>query len=528
MNRKIKMIVAVTTLCLAISVLGTGCKKTVKTETVPTVTANQEPVTIKWLAYQTLGQPDPESAICKAVQKKFNCKFDFMFVDNAKWDEVVNVKLAAGDIPDVMRINNIDNLANYVKQGIAAELPVDTIKKMAPHYASIVEKYDSQKIVYNYTLINGKNYGFTNINVDLLYPGPIIWRTDWLKNVGIDKIPETLAQFEDAMNKFRNNDPDKNGKKDTYGMSATGFNAVYGSVGLTNPQSLAPMVKDGKIVYSTTTNEAKQALTLLAKYYKDGLIDPEYLTGENKGGYWAVSTVFENNRIGVTTLGQWYHYYGALEEGYTPGGAAVEFQKVNPTMQFGPGKPIVGAAGAKSGLPQSNYASEPIMITTQGAKNQRIVDTTLKMLDANYDGDKEYAALNIYGTKDVDYNVSKSGVYNTLITVGSEGRKKGLLVFTFASINPDMKKAFDPLRFKYADENTKYVGLVDPVITNTPAVTEAKTKNLENLKKLTTEAYGQIITGAKPIEYFDEFVKKFNENGGKDLEKALTDSYFAK
>ena len=528
MNKKIKTIVSITALCMSLSVLSTGCKTKDKKEEAVNNDANQAPVTIKWLAYQTLAQPDPQSEICKAVEKKFNCKFDFMYVDNAKWDEALNVKLAAGDIPDVMRINNIDNLPNYVKQGIAAELPVDTIKKKAPNYATVIDKYDSQKIVWNYTKVDGKNYGFTNINVDMLYPGAIIWRTDWLKNVGIDKTPETLAQFEDAIYKFRNNDPDKNGKKDTYGISATGFNAVWGAHGLTNPQGLAPMVKDGKIVYQTTSSEAKQALTLLAKYYKDGVIDPEYLTGENKGGYWAVSTVFANSRIGVTTLGSWYHYYGQLEEGYTPGGAALEFKKINPNMEFAPGKAIVGPAGTKSGLPQPNYVSEPIMITSQGAKNQRIVDVALKLLDANYNGDKEYAALNCYGTKDVDYNISKSGVYNTLITVAADARKKGILIFTYASMNPDMKKAFDPLRFKYADENTKYNGIIDPVITNTPAITEAKTKNLENLKKLTAEAYGQIITGAKPIEYFDEFVKKFYDNGGKELEKALTDSYNVK
>ena len=38
-----------------------------------------------------------------------------------------------------------------------------------------------------------------------------VWRDDWLKKVGIDKIPETLDEAETAFYKFRNDDPDGNG-----------------------------------------------------------------------------------------------------------------------------------------------------------------------------------------------------------------------------------------------------------------------------------------------------------------------------
>lgn len=46
--------------------------------------------------------------------------------------------------------------------------------------------------------------------------------------------------------------------------------------------------KDGKLVYGAVQPEIKEALTLLNKRYKDGVIDPEFITGENNGGYWAL------------------------------------------------------------------------------------------------------------------------------------------------------------------------------------------------------------------------------------------------
>ena len=45
------------------------------------------------------------------------------------------------------------------------------------------------------------------------------------------------------------------------------------------------------------------------------------------------------------------------------------------------------------------------------------------------------------------------------------------------------------------------------------------------LDKARETAYIQIITGEKPIEYFDEWVKIWEENGGLTLEKEANEWY---
>ena len=50
--------------------------------------------------------------------------------------------------------------------------------------------------------------------------------------------------------------------------------------------------------------EMKEALERIAKWYQDGVIDPEFVTGENQGGYWALSHSFINGRIGVSGGGR--------------------------------------------------------------------------------------------------------------------------------------------------------------------------------------------------------------------------------
>ncbi|MGL6220588.1 MAG: extracellular solute-binding protein, partial [Lacrimispora sphenoides] len=253
----------------------------------------RDPITIKWLAYNTYGQPDEaNSKIIQEVEKKYNVKFDFWFVDDQQWDQVLGVKLASGEMPDIMKIKNINNTSVYYDQGVLAEITDDILNKM-PHYKATIEKYDTDHNIWVDTMIDGKRYALKSLNYDSSYPTTLVWRKDWLKNVGIDKIPETIDEWEEAMKRFTENDPDGNGKKDTYGMSNTTMNAIFGAYGAiplkefrsNGTQNLFMTKKDGKLVYAATQPETRQALEKLADWYKKGYIDPEFVTGENTGGY---------------------------------------------------------------------------------------------------------------------------------------------------------------------------------------------------------------------------------------------------
>ena len=50
---------------------------------------------------------------------------------------------------------------------------------------------------------------------------------------------------------------------------------------------------------------------------------------------------------------------------------------------------------------------------------------------------------------------------------------------------------------------------------------------LTELKKLQEEAYLEIITGKKPVDYFDEFVKTWYASGGEQLTKEANEWYGA-
>lgn len=146
-------------------------------------------------------------------------------------------------------------------------------------------------------------------------PINVVYNKQWLDNLNAE-VPETLDEFVELMYRFTNEDPDGNGKDDTYGFSTSMLNVIFGAYG-SFPGFLHMdyghwYEVDGKLVSSNVMDGNEEALKLIKQLYDDGVIDPEFITGENKGGYWALSHSFMNGRIGVTHSAAHYHYQPAL------------------------------------------------------------------------------------------------------------------------------------------------------------------------------------------------------------------------
>ncbi|WNR43852.1 type 2 periplasmic-binding domain-containing protein [Paenibacillus roseipurpureus] len=491
---------------------------------------NDTPVTIEWAGYNINDvAPDANSEIIQEVSKRFNAKFNVWTADSQKYSEVFNVRMASGEIPDILRLKGFE-LSKLVDSGVAAEIPVETIKQKAPNYYKLIMDNDTSGSAFRSSMYKGKNYGLSAFQLDGTYPTSLVWRTDWLKNVGITKIPETLAEFEDAIYKFTNNDPDKNGKKDTYGLSSTAMQTVLGAFGPiptdvikgTTPYSnLWYTVKDNKVTMDAIQPEMKEGLKLLAKWYKDGVIDPEFVTGENKGGYWATSHAFINNRIGVTGNVMYYHWTPPLTEGDKGGAVYQEFIKVKPDAKYDEtwslGKAIKGPDGKAYGANIWGYNNETLVITKNAAKDPRKLDTILKMLDTLVT-DKDYYMLANYGVKDKDYVINADGSVASKLKNPTETAQRGVSTFGMYTNNPDVVKQIFKAKYAVADK-VKGTGTPPSYL---PSV-EASGKFTADLQKLTTENYIKIITGEQSIDSFDEYVKKARAAGANEIEKQYTE-----
>ncbi len=120
------------------------------------------------------------------------------------------------------------------------------------------------------------------------------------------ELPVTLDEYEALLYRMAKEDPDGNGQADTYGLSNSSLNTVYGAYGFVRNAWLED--GNGGVVFGDVTPSAKDALARLAKWYADGVLDPEFITGENSGGYWAIPHAFVNRRIATSGIGAYYHW----------------------------------------------------------------------------------------------------------------------------------------------------------------------------------------------------------------------------
>jgi putative aldouronate transport system substrate-binding protein len=258
---------------------------------------------------------DNNSKYIKAMEEKYNFDIDVLPCYGDEYSNQVKMLLSSGQVPDVIRLDEGLQMADLVNQDLLAEITMDELNTYMPDYVAQVSKYSDSP--FKYAKIDGKIYGTISQNPDGDYHFTCIWRSDWLKNVGITKTPETLDEYEQALTKFAKEDPDKNGKADTFGLSDRGMTPIYGAFGYLPYRLEAEYyaLKDGKVVHSASQPEMKNALKLLNKWYTAGIIDPEFLTGERTTGHWSSSQAFAKGTIGFTSTGMYYNTGRASEFG---------------------------------------------------------------------------------------------------------------------------------------------------------------------------------------------------------------------
>ena len=307
--------------------------------------------------------PAEDAHIIKTIEDHFNVDMTLLPIEDSNFMEVLNTYIMGGDTPDVIRMKDPGQLFNYVDQGVIGEINMDILREYAPSIAASIDAYEDGTF-WSYGNVDGVQYAIPGLSGGNIFHLPIVYNKTWMDNVGVTETPKTLEEFEDLMRKFTFEDPDGNGVNDTYGLSSDGLRQLFGAYGI-NPgacdgrtdHSYIQLI-DGEVQYAAATEQYKEALKVAHRWYEEGLIDPEFITGENTGGYWAISHSFINHRIGMTVRGNYYHWVmpGAYEDfdeegNLVPlwfdacGNVAKEFINTNPNEDIVFGDPVEGPYG---------------------------------------------------------------------------------------------------------------------------------------------------------------------------------------
>ncbi len=220
--------------------------------------------------------PDPNGEVQKAVEKLIGAKLKINWVPNAEYENKMNVTLASDDFPEAMVIQDTKAPA-FVKAAKAGAFWDLTDK---------LDKYPNLKPASKQTALNasidGRTFGIYRVRPELR--SAVLYRKDWLDKLGLD-IPKTTDDLYKVAKAFTEQDPDGNGKKDTYGLilpkwptsvfaASSPYNAV--DVWFGTPNNWGE--RNGKLVPEFDVPEFMDANRFLKKMIDEGLTNPDWAT----------------------------------------------------------------------------------------------------------------------------------------------------------------------------------------------------------------------------------------------------------
>jgi len=529
MKHNLKRVVAVLICLTMLFTLLVGCGKTTDTaKTTTTAISTSAPTPLK--SVKVVFAAPVTAAVDKGSDLEVflsslvpGLTVELLPIERPQYYDLLNPRLASGDIPDIMQLDSRPRLDTYSKQGVLGEVSLDKIRQFMPKYYASSKAYGAE--VWMIPTIDGKTYGLPMMNPSQTRPFANAWRMDWLEAVGITKLPTTIEEYETALMKFVNEDPDKNGKKDTYGFTirgkdAPGFMAMwaFGAYGIF--PNMWNLQADGTVRFGITDSRAKDALILLNKWFKAGIIDPEFATVDNN----ILKTKWNNGQVGLYSDGTYYNnvpgaaFYDDLLKLNPKAKVAIAPAPKGPTGSYGyiNWGTMTGAYGFGK-----NISSDPVKL-----------DRALQMLEKLLTDEKTWITARFGPTENVQWKKDATGRI-IAIPPYDDVKNNGKLGINFMPNGiapaPEVYELTVPKNeaenYKYAIEGTmkdnkNFFTWVDKFIPGADA-----TKYVSAAQPILLKNYIDFITGARPISQYEDFIKEWEAAGGKDYTTAGNLSY---
>lgn len=341
------------------------------------------------------------------------------------------------------------------------------------------------------------------------------YRTDWAEAVGITKDPETIEEVYDMMYKFTYEDPDGNGKDDTYGLEMTKYTGPLDIIQTWFGCGNEWVEQDGKLVPVHQTAEFMEALKWMRKVYEDGLIRKDWATVDSGTFQDSCKKGESGCFIDVMDSGKriWTYFN-------TNDVKSVVDPSKNASMTLV--GPINGKTLATSGF--NGY----YMITKAGAKTEEDVKNCLHFLDKMCDD--EMLVLADYGLEGITYDLNEAGkVVKRNELEASQSPSSGLnqclcYIPKLESTSPALEKDEPNLAQAAAYAKNEQYAVFNPAL-GYLANSEVNAEVGTDIEQIIDDARTQYICGQIDDAGFEAAAKQWLDRGGDRLIEEINKLY---
>lgn len=472
------------------------------------------------------GNTYEDNAYTRYLRKMLNIQNESVHMEREeRYDEYVNILVKDHTLPDVLVVSDRETLHELVENDLVADL-TDVYKSCTS--PRIKEMYDS----YGGELLEGGMFDgrLMAIPETVIDHGPcLLWlRKDWMEELDLAE-PKTLEEAFTIIEEFK-----KNRMGTEPGEEPIGLLCDTSLVGTTSTNySVEPVFDNfgafpqrwimdeyGGVVYGSVTGETKEALGYLNQLYERGILDTDFALRA------------QNNLRDIVVEGKCGAFFGLW---WTPNNPLMDTYDRDGTAEW---EPYYLTEDALNGSQRfTTFRDNKYVVVRKGYEHPEIVMKIISVLfdytryeAKDADEVNSYFALNVDPTArplviNVDYyeatykvteNIRKA--LNGKISVNSlSAIEKSYYAACSNYLEGRNVTAEDWAAYK---SRISAVGLLidgdyKPPVRKYLEDTDGEIP--EALKTLEKNTFIQIIMGKKPLDYFDEFVELWYEQGGKEL-----------
>lgn len=478
------------------------------------------------------------------AKERFNINLEYLWTTTGQSDTFstkVRLMLAANEkMPDVIMIRgNTPLLHELIDSGRFME-----VGDLFDTHASDTWKNAMNDIptAWYETSRDGKRFGIPVLNYSYNNDSVMWIRQDWLDNLNL-QAPTTLDELEAVMDAFANQDPDKNGKKDTLALATalkpSGTNSgmvnymgdvswVFGAFGGNQIPGQWNLTPEGTLKYGSVEPAAKDALALIKKWMDNGYISKEAgLLDQDQA-----AADFTSGKAGIIFGAHWM-----------PGWPLNELEKNVPGAQYDVYELPVGPDN-KVGRKMGNAIDGALLISKDFAHPDAFFVYQNYLFDHFADpsvgGEFEhgfaegYDWINDNGTPRALAGGEGKITVNKYTLMGEGARIPALMMNTLQKLHNGeeavtpyeniMKTGRHPLLHKAGylileQQEASYPNM----FVGSPTATMSS--RWDFLKTTENETFTKIIYGEMPLDQFDKFVETWNSSGGEKVTAEVNEWY---
>lgn len=444
-----------------------------------------EPVEMWWLDRSDEDSQDPvvmakDEKIAELVKEKFNVILKRERVSATNYSERLNVLIASGDYPDLVSNDGISEKAKAIEAGVL--LPLDSILETDEYWKNV-----DPEILLTDTF-NGSVYSlYTLIGL----PDGLFYRQDWMENLGLS-MPTNVDEMYELLRAFTYDDPDQNGKDDTFGLSISSTFDQAGSLFQMFTAANPVLFSEGCFYYDQETGEVrnvyydvedmKAALTWMNKLYNEGILNPEFVVANKK----QAEDLFLSGRAGV-----W------------PKGVAFVTGRNQKVAEAFPGGKVatLNAIPTKYGTNYDMTAyGSGLCLTNAIGDNVELGKQVLAYLTS-----PEIVTIYNLGVEGVHYT-NNNGTIEWLDEAAKE--KYNATAFLSSPHNLEL-----PIEDSLLTASVATADNIERGMKVQATLSETFSQNGADIAKVMQEGITKIIIGEESVDYLDEMIKEFDKLG---------------